>query len=58
MKMRLRMQLGRVAGIAGLGFAIRLAIAVVVTFAVVGAAGYIVIVDQLRDNYVARQVAT
>jgi diguanylate cyclase (GGDEF)-like protein len=58
MKMRLRMQLGRVASIAGLGFAMRLAVAVVVTFVVVGAAGYFVIVDQLRDNYVARQVVT
>jgi diguanylate cyclase (GGDEF)-like protein len=58
MKMRLRMQVGRVRSIAGLGFPTRLAAAVVATFVVIGAAGYAVIVDQLRDHYVARQVVT
>jgi len=45
----------RAADTAALGFVSRLAVAVVVTFVVVGGAGYVVIADQLHDNYLARQ---
>jgi diguanylate cyclase (GGDEF)-like protein len=55
MKMHPRMRSGRIADTTALGFASRLAVAVAVTFAVVGAAGYVVIVDELQDNYLARQ---
>jgi diguanylate cyclase (GGDEF)-like protein len=55
MKMHPRTPFGRAAATPGLGFAMRLAIAVVVTFVVVGAAGYFVIVHQLRENFLARQ---
>jgi diguanylate cyclase (GGDEF)-like protein len=50
-----RTPFGRAAATPSLGFAMRLAIAVVVTFAVVGVAGYFVIVHQLRGHYLARQ---
>jgi diguanylate cyclase (GGDEF)-like protein len=55
MKMHPRTPFGRAAATPSLGFAMRLAIAVVVTFAVVGVAGYFVIVHQLRGHYLARQ---
>jgi diguanylate cyclase (GGDEF)-like protein len=56
MKIHPHLQPGRAADTSTLGFATRLALAVAATFAVVGGAGYLVIADQLHDNYLERQV--